>query len=335
MGGKTARADMTEQERLAARRHAKHAQYLASIGQPVRIPATPAIEHFRDLTARGMSAYSLAAESGLSVTSCRDLIRGRRPDKQGVQCPPLGDIYRETVEAALAVRFVAPTTDEVGKWGPGVGTKRRIRGLMADGWSLRVVGELLDLSEQRTWQLAIGSNEQTTMRTDLKVAAVFEKLQHVSPSDYGLTDFAITRAKNAAKKRGYVPSGCWDEDTIEDPEAVPEYTGHCGTEAGWLTHHLNEVPMCTPCTDAVFNGVRMPRVWEVKARYEFDSTAITDAMSERCMSATKLEQLAGVTRGVVGRWLNGEYSPTWSSGLNICTCLDLSWTDIYKRKEDA
>lgn len=338
MGAKKLRGEMTPQEREAARRKAKYTQYLAESGRPTRIPAAPAVEHLAALAARGMDARDMASQSGLSVTTCRDLIRGRRPDKNGVQGKPLRDIYRETVERALTVTFAEPVTSDIvsGPRTNGVGTARRMQALMARGFSLSVTADLLGVSEQWAWQLAIHRFPMTLTRTAKAVADMYEKFQHVDPVDYGLSKFAISRAKSAASKRGYAPPECWDEDTIDDPQAVPEYTGMCGTEAGWLTHRVREVPVCEPCAAAVRRPGRAAHLGEVQGRYDYSPVAMAEAMARRGLSANALEMEMGLTKGLVSRWLrDGEHNPSWKSGLRLCDHLDLPWTDIYKRREAA
>lgn len=314
MGGKTPRGEMTEQERLAARRHAKQAEYLASIGQPIKIPSAPATEHLRDLDARGMTAPMMAAQAGLSVTTCRDLIRGRRPDRHGQQSKPLGDIYRDTVERALSVRFVEPAPEgiEMGKRLDGTGTARRIQAMMANGFSLRVTGDLLDMSEQRTWQIAVQTEHTVLTRTAQTVAAMYSKYQHVDPADYGLTPYAIARAAGAAGRRGYAPSRCWDDDTIDDPQAHPEWTGACGTEEGYRIHIRETVfehrrlPLCTPCREAV--ETRAARTAPpVFLREKFSELVDETGMSLRAF-ATKRYGDASM-RDTLYRWRDGTRTP--------------------------
>jgi hypothetical protein len=45
----------------------------------------------------------------------------------------------------------------------------------------------------------------------------------------------------------------WDDDTIDDPNAVPEYTGRCGSIVGALIHLRESIPMCPPCEQSIDN----------------------------------------------------------------------------------
>lgn len=290
MGYKKLRGEMTPTELAAARRKAKYADCLLKAGRPTLVPAAPAHEHLAALAERGMDARDMAKQSGMSVTTCRDLIRGRRPDKHGVQGKPLKKLYRDTVERALTVTFQEPETSEV-QSGPrtnGIGTARRVQAMMANGFSLRVVAGILGTSEQWTWQLAIHRWPLTLTRTAKSVAEMYEKYQHVDPFDYGLTKFAVSRAKSAANRRGYAPSYCWDEDTIDDPEAKPEWTGACGTEEGYRIHiretlQGKSLPLCMPCREAVETRPAGPQQ-PVFRRDEFDRLLTEAKLSPRALA---------------------------------------------------
>lgn len=339
-GGKKLRGEMTPLELEVARRQAKYTDCLLKSGRPTRIPAAPAVEHLAALAARGMDPRDMAEQSGLSLSTCRDLVRGRRPDKHDVPGKPLGKIYRDTVERALTVTFAEPVLTD-GKYGPtinGTGTARRIQGLIAKGFSVKVIAEALDASTQYTHQLATRRFPMTATKTARLVAEVYDKFQHVDPLDYGLTQWAVSRAKSAARKHGFVPPEVWDEDTIDDPNALPEWTGQCGTQEGWVSHHLFEIPMCPPCEGAVtFDKSRTrERLGEVQGRYEFDATEVVAAMNRRQLTGNALEMELGLTKGLMSRWLSSaSFNPSWKSGLKLAAFLDLSWTDIYVRKESS
>ena len=45
--------------------------------------------------------------------------------------------------------------------------------------------------------------------------------------------------------------GAWDDDTIDDPAAFPDWTGKCGTPDGYDAHYKMKIlPSCQPCRDA-------------------------------------------------------------------------------------
>ncbi|NEB92400.1 hypothetical protein [Streptomyces bauhiniae] len=59
-----------------------------------------------------------------------------------------------------------------------------------------------------------------------------------------------TRSRNRANREGWAPPGAWDDDTIGNPAAHPEWTGACGNDRGYWMHALQKLPMCDRCEQA-------------------------------------------------------------------------------------
>lgn len=47
----------------------------------------------------------------------------------------------------------------------------------------------------------------------------------------------------------WAPVGAWDEDTLDDPDAAPDWTGRCGTPGGAEAHRRRGTPTCQACRD--------------------------------------------------------------------------------------
>ncbi|MCQ9186232.1 hypothetical protein KMT30_45815, partial [Streptomyces sp. IBSBF 2953] len=78
------------------------------------------------------------------------------------------------------------------------------------------------------------------------------------PAEHGASQGGITRARRHALAHGWAPVGAWDDDTIDDPGAHPDWTGKCGTTEGFWAHRYIDAPACGPCRDA-FNASERER----------------------------------------------------------------------------
>lgn len=96
---------------------------------------------------------------------------------------------------------------------PNVGTARRLQALLAVGWSTKQLGELLGCSGGQVGQWI--RSERVYSSTVEKVAAMYAEVSHLPPPHYRL------RTVRLAEKFGWPPPAAWDDDTIDDPNAVP------------------------------------------------------------------------------------------------------------------
>lgn len=95
-----------------------------------------------------------------------------------------------------------------------LGTGRRIRALMAAGWSQAQIGEAVGLPASMISHLS--RTDRLMQATADRVAEVYDKLSaDIPPRTRG-----GTYARNMAMKRGWAPPLAWDN--IDDPEAVPQ-----------------------------------------------------------------------------------------------------------------
>lgn len=99
---------------------------------------------------------------------------------------------------------------------PAIGARRRLQALAALGYSYVEVGELLGTAGSNVAFLA---NRKRMIRpeTDSKVLIVYDKLSMVIPPDCRRKSYALT----FARKNGYLPPLAWDDETMDDPYALP------------------------------------------------------------------------------------------------------------------
>jgi len=80
--------------------------------------------------------------------------------------------------------------------------------------------------------------------------ALYDELWQADPADHGASPGGITRARRYAAERRWAPPQAWDDDTIDNPDAFPDWTGQCGTPQGVGAHRRAGIPACDPCRRA-------------------------------------------------------------------------------------
>jgi hypothetical protein len=164
-----------------------------------------AAQHVQALRDAGMTVEAIASAARLGTTTINRLAY-----------PSHAGHYRELREsrsaAILAVRVghrgVAPTLLV-----PAVGTTRRIHGLARMGWTAAAVGAHLGITGKAV--SLITTRTRVTAETATRIEAVHRDLaMRPGPSD---------TSRRRAAARGWAPPLAWDDDTIDDPWAVPNF----------------------------------------------------------------------------------------------------------------
>lgn len=174
-----------------------------------RTDAAPVREHLAMLMANGVSDRSIAKASTVARSTLRKIIDGQN-----------GRVLKVTAEKILSVQ---PGIDALGDGCQvdSTGTVRRLQALVAIGWPQSRIAD----------QVGIGSgNFQTLLksptvrvRTAKKVSDLYDCLWDKTPAATSSFErAAITRARDAAAARGWLPPMAWDDDTIDDPTATPD-----------------------------------------------------------------------------------------------------------------
>lgn len=246
------RAEMPPEEAKRQRAMAKRAKYLRQHGKGLRCTPEETAEALSKIHAfreGGMSYDMMAQESGLSRTPLNDIVRGKHRL-----------LTRKSYNAIMAMEFVLPTKPRSFRHTARVsplGTQRRLRALWADGWPTKTLAPMMNMTRANFMTLVF---TQTSVHhaTHAEVLALYEKLANVKPADHGVDNWAISTAKSWARKKGCAPSHCWDADSFDDPYAWPEWTGKCGTTAGYKIHMREDIPLCPNCINAKMIYRRYP-----------------------------------------------------------------------------
>ena len=170
----------------------------------------PVEAHIRALNAAGVQRTLIAALSGVSRSTLERIGRDK-PSR-----PRLTMLRPETAERILAVRpdrsqtVDAPASKRV----PALGTRRRIRALMALGWTGPQLAARLGMDRGNFARLL--RRRQVTAETARKVADLYAALSDVRPSGD-----PSDRGRTIAAREGWPPPAAWDDDRIDDPRARP------------------------------------------------------------------------------------------------------------------
>ncbi|MFI5769602.1 hypothetical protein ACIA74_13780 [Streptomyces sp. NPDC051658] len=199
-------------------------------GQHRRTDATAAAEHVRQLAAEGWSHRQIANAAQCSERLIASLA-------QGTYASTRADLAARILAAQPRIALVPPTT-----YVDATGTIRRIRALITAGHTLQAVAAAVGTHKTTLGRIVNHEHDRLTARLAQSVAKAYSRLSN-TPGD-------CARARMRAARLGWAPPAAWDDDTIDDPAAVADWTGACGSDRGWWMHTLQKLPMCEPCQAA-------------------------------------------------------------------------------------
>ncbi|MFJ1964866.1 hypothetical protein [Streptomyces massasporeus] len=133
---------------------------------------------------------------------------------------------------------------------PAAGTIRRAQALAVAGWPLARTAREAGLSPYRMDQVLTAT--AVPVETARAMAAVYARYSSASPGLCGVSHIHARAARDRAAAAGWAPPAAWDDDTIDDPDAIPQWTGHCGTVRGADIHARRDLPLCPPCEAALY-----------------------------------------------------------------------------------
>jgi hypothetical protein len=247
MGRKTPRAQMTEAEREMWRRRDAWNIYQRAQGVGGFVDARPMQAVIREWVAMGITMETISQKSGV----CAQMVRWHNSGTYRGQ--PIETCLQSTRDAILT----ADITEADIRFTPALGTRRRVQAMVAIGYPIAWQARQLGLTPAR---LHHAINKQRVLEPKMVngIRALYGKYGNASPADAGIEQRMITRTLNKATKYQFAPPHCWDADTIDNPDAAPEWTGECGTERGYRIHERDGIPHCPACK-AAFGAYRRGR----------------------------------------------------------------------------
>lgn len=182
-------------------------------GRVDMVDAAPVRAHVEALRAAGMGRRRIAAKAGVGEATVQRLCLGRRgrlPQRT------TGPVARALLAVRADLTDLAPLTPV-----DGTGTRRRLRALVAAGWSPVLIAARLEVSHKRCHQLLRGTG-RVSARHALAVRALCDQLWcRTPPAATGHQRRAVTKARNLAAREGWVPIAAWDDHQVDDPAARP------------------------------------------------------------------------------------------------------------------
>lgn len=171
------------------------------------VDARPAHHHIRALRAAGVGLRRLQDLTGLAR---RTLFQVSRRDP--------GFITRTTSESILSIPIPETPHDPIvadNRFIDPTGTIRRLQALAAIGYSARYLSRSCGHNDTYFGPMLAGKRTFITARLARKVDALFKTLQNTPGTN--------SRTRNEALRRGWPPPFAWDEETIDDPAAEPNF----------------------------------------------------------------------------------------------------------------
>jgi hypothetical protein len=202
--------------------------------------ATPVLAHLRALQDVPMPRREIALRAGLNPQRIKKIITG-------------GARSIRTADATAILNIPIPTTAPPSNLAiNATATRRRLQALIATGYTMPAITRAIGIRDVRyLWGIVHGRQTVVTTATATNVSRAYDELWDQPPASRGVSPARAARAIALAAKHRWAPPMAWDDDTIDDPAALPDWTGRCGTSGGYYDHGQIGTPTCQPCRDAV------------------------------------------------------------------------------------
>ncbi|MGW4639592.1 hypothetical protein ACWEN6_13745 [Sphaerisporangium sp. NPDC004334] len=169
--------------------------------------------HLQALRDAGMSFHEISAASRVERATLHRIYYGRH--------------HRVRPRTARRVLAIAPAPGQMCI--DATGTRRRVQAMTADGWTGRQIARLVGArtGHHRTDVNRLATAETVTAVLAEAVRGVYVDLFHTAPPDTA----AARKARQRATTQRWAPSAAWDDTTIDDPGAEPDWSAvacmHC------------------------------------------------------------------------------------------------------------
>lgn len=197
------------------------------------VDAAPVRQHLQNLQSCGIGLRRIAEAVGVDRKRLQAVLTGRPERGTGPQ-------QRVRPDFAAAVLDLEPSLKLMGSHTPinAVGTHRRLQALMVAGWPMERIAAVL--GQRNSNMAALMLRPQVIVRTALTVQGLYDQWWRSDPRVHGVDVQAYTETRKHAARLGWAPVGAWDDDTIDDPAAVPDLgeqvtrTEAIAEDATWL-----------------------------------------------------------------------------------------------------
>lgn len=187
----------------------KHTRYLHAHGASAITAPQRAADHIAALRRAGMTDLEIRAAAQVGLATFY-----RAANRAGL-------ITRMTERRILAVTVRVSAGPSSAVRVPPHGTRRRLQALVHAGWPPPVLATALGMKLQMLHELLHREHDPVSIRTALRVEAMFRHLWNQTPERHGVRPAAATRARLLAARHGFHPAMAWDD--IDHPDAQPQY----------------------------------------------------------------------------------------------------------------
>lgn len=204
----------TAQERAAHARWAARRRKQIYLGQwQPFVAAEPVRAHLRKVQATGMPLRVVSEQTGLSLTALRYVLWGDVEHGPGEKC------RRETAEAVLSYWPAIADFPDHARIDP-TGTKRRVEALEMLGFGRMAMADKVGMPKA-SFSRALRA-DRITAQVARAVMDLYDGWWNQTPEAHGVLPWVADRTRRSAKARGFAGPLAWDDNTIDDPAAVPQ-----------------------------------------------------------------------------------------------------------------
>lgn len=293
-------------------REQKRRRFLRQSGRPPSVTGADfdrAVARARQLHAQDMTLVQMSELTGVNKRTLARILSGESNSMRRANW--LG-IMSARFDGELDGRRVVSA----------VGTVRRLDALWADGFPLQwLVDESGFGNLQHVQKLVGGEYEGVEVRNRQAVADLYDRLDGKTPQDVGIPPGRSKWVKGWAVKRNAVPRHCWDPDTLDDPEAIPEWTGACGTPRGARIHQREGIPMCPACESP-----------DRDVAVGFQARRFAEMRLERGWSQRQAARELGTDRSTLAHWETGHSAPRPENMASILAVFGCAREDLIKEE---
>jgi len=177
------------------------------------VAAGPVRDHVNKIRAAGMPVRALEQHFGMSAHHLDHLLWGSERSGPGEK------VRTETARMLLAYWPALDDFPDSARIDP-TGTRRRIEALQVRGFNLIAVAGKCGMPA-RYFQKAMVA-DKVTARMARAVRDVYGAWWNADPLEHGVLEWVAGRTRRAAERQGWYGPLAWDDDTIDEPTAVPQ-----------------------------------------------------------------------------------------------------------------
>lgn len=196
--------------------------------------------HLRALALVPLTRQQIALRSGLNPNRIKQILNN-------------GARSIRTIDATAVLNVPIPNTPTPSLLTvDATATRRRLQALITCGYTMPVISRTIGIADARyLWRVVHRRQAGVTAATALAASNAYNLLWDQPPALHGVTPAQAARAKALAARHRWAPPMAWDDDTIHDLNAAPDWTARCGTPGGYYDHTQIGTPTCQRCRDAV------------------------------------------------------------------------------------